>query len=108
LRGLTPWTFAIHHSGRWMLVANEASSTVNLFSIDRHYGTLTDTGASTRSRPRLHHALLAPALRPSPRNEVARQTRRTAAVASPSGRQGTEGASARLAAAPDRRGSAVR
>ncbi|GAA3442713.1 6-phosphogluconolactonase [Planomonospora venezuelensis] len=44
--GLTPWTFSIHRSGRWMLVANQASSTVNLFSIDRNSGKLTDTGKS--------------------------------------------------------------
>jgi 6-phosphogluconolactonase len=42
--GVTPWGFAVHPSGRWLLVANEASSTVNVFGIDEHSGRLTDTG----------------------------------------------------------------
>jgi 6-phosphogluconolactonase len=44
--GVTPWSFAVHPSGRWLLVANEASSSVNLFSVDQHSGRLTDTGRS--------------------------------------------------------------
>ncbi|GAA4981740.1 lactonase family protein [Nonomuraea thailandensis] len=44
--GLTPWSFTIHRSNRWMLVANQASSTVNLFSIDPRSGKLTSTGTS--------------------------------------------------------------
>jgi 6-phosphogluconolactonase len=44
--GVTPWSFAVHPSGRWLLVANEASSTVNLFRVDQRSGGLTDTGRS--------------------------------------------------------------
>lgn len=44
--GLTPWSFALHPGGRWLFVANEASSSVNLFGVDPRSGRLTDTGAS--------------------------------------------------------------
>lgn len=44
--GATPWSFSLHPTGRWLLVANEASSTVNLFAVDRGSGKLTDTGRS--------------------------------------------------------------
>lgn len=44
--GVTPWSFSVHPNGGWLLVANEASNTVNLFAIDRRSGTLTDTGRS--------------------------------------------------------------
>jgi 6-phosphogluconolactonase (cycloisomerase 2 family) len=44
--GITPWSFSLHPSGRWLFVANEASGTVNLFHVDRPSGQLTDTGAS--------------------------------------------------------------
>lgn len=44
--GRTPWSFSIHRSNRWMLVANQVSSTVNLFSIEPRSGELTDTGRS--------------------------------------------------------------
>ncbi|MCC5578460.1 lactonase family protein [Microtetraspora sp. AC03309] len=44
--GLSPWSFSIHRDNRWMLVANQVSSTVNLFSIDQRSGQLTDTGTS--------------------------------------------------------------
>lgn len=44
--GTTPWAFAIHPSRRWMLVANEASSSVNIFAIQPRTGILTDTGRS--------------------------------------------------------------
>lgn len=44
--GLTPWSFSFHPSGKWLLVANQASSTVNLFGVDPHSGRLTDTGTS--------------------------------------------------------------
>lgn len=44
--GVTPWSFALHPSGRWLFVANEASGTVNLFQVDRKSGHLTDTGTS--------------------------------------------------------------
>jgi len=42
--GATPWGFSLHPSGRWLLVANEASSTVNVFAVDQGSGRLTDTG----------------------------------------------------------------
>jgi 6-phosphogluconolactonase len=44
--GVTPWAFTVHPSGRWLLVANEASSGVNVFGVDRRSGKLTDTGKS--------------------------------------------------------------
>ena len=44
--GVTPWAFSVHPGGRWLLVANEASSTVNLFGIDQRSGLLTDAGKS--------------------------------------------------------------
>ncbi|MGR6917939.1 lactonase family protein [[Actinomadura] parvosata] len=44
--GLASWTFSIHRGGRWMLVANQASGTVNLFGIDRSSGRVTDAGTS--------------------------------------------------------------
>ncbi|WP_328551145.1 lactonase family protein [Streptomyces sp. NBC_00358] len=44
--GITPWSFSLHPSGRWLFVANEASGTVNLFHVDRSSGQLTDTGTS--------------------------------------------------------------
>jgi 6-phosphogluconolactonase len=44
--GRTPWTFALHRSGCWLLVANEASSTVNVFAVDPASGRLSATGTS--------------------------------------------------------------
>lgn len=44
--GVTPWGFSVHPGGRWLLVANEASNTVNVFGIDQRSGELTDTGTS--------------------------------------------------------------
>ncbi|MEV1170260.1 beta-propeller fold lactonase family protein [Nonomuraea sp. NPDC049784] len=44
--GVSPWSFSIHRGSRWMLVANQVSSTVNPFSIDPRSGKLTDTGKS--------------------------------------------------------------
>jgi 6-phosphogluconolactonase len=44
--GLTPWSFSLHRSGRWLLVANEASGSVGLFGVDPRSGRLTDTGTS--------------------------------------------------------------
>ena len=44
--GTSPWSFSLHPSGRWLLVANLLSDTVNLFSIDASTGKLTDTGAA--------------------------------------------------------------
>lgn len=42
--GERPWSFAIHASGKWMLVANQRSGKVNVFSIDPASGLLSDTG----------------------------------------------------------------
>lgn len=42
--GERPWSFTIHASGKWMLVANQRSGTVNVFGIDAASGTLSDTG----------------------------------------------------------------
>lgn len=44
--GATPWSFTLHPGGRWLFVANEVSSTVNLFRVDPGSGQLTDTGTS--------------------------------------------------------------
>ena len=44
--GVSPWGFAIHGSGRWMLVAHQRSETVNVFRIDPATGLLQDTGQS--------------------------------------------------------------
>jgi 6-phosphogluconolactonase len=44
--GTTPWTFTLHQSGRWFLVANEASSTVDVFAVSSVSGRLTATGNS--------------------------------------------------------------
>ncbi|MBB4789573.1 lactonase family protein [Streptomyces nodosus] len=44
--GVTPWSMCLHSSGRWLFVANEASSTVNLFRVHPRSGRLTDTGRS--------------------------------------------------------------
>jgi 6-phosphogluconolactonase len=44
--GSVPWSFTIHRSGRWLLVANEGSGTVNVFAVDPRAGTVTATGIS--------------------------------------------------------------
>lgn len=44
--GEGPWHFEIHPSGRWLLVANYRSNSVDLFSIDPASGMLTDTSES--------------------------------------------------------------
>ncbi len=44
--GEKPWGFAIHPSGKWMLVANQHSGKVNVFVIDPASGRLSDTGES--------------------------------------------------------------
>jgi len=46
--GTTPWGFALHPSGRWLLVANEASGSVHVFAVDRRSGALTDTGTAVQ------------------------------------------------------------
>lgn len=42
--GDAPWSFTLHASGCWMLVAHQKSGTVNVFGIDRASGLLADTG----------------------------------------------------------------
>ncbi|WP_233856032.1 lactonase family protein [Paraburkholderia sp. HD33-4] len=44
--GDKPWGFGIDGSGRWLLVANQRSGKVSVFSIDAASGRLTDTGQS--------------------------------------------------------------
>jgi 6-phosphogluconolactonase len=44
--GGLPWAFALHSSGKWLLVANQRSDKVNVFSVDVATGKLTDTGQS--------------------------------------------------------------
>jgi 6-phosphogluconolactonase len=44
--GARPWGFAIDASGKWMLVENQASGTVNVFGIDPASGMVSDTGQS--------------------------------------------------------------
>ncbi|MFM0636348.1 lactonase family protein [Paraburkholderia metrosideri] len=44
--GERPWGFAIDPSGKWMLVANQRSGKVNVFSIDPTSGMVSDTGQS--------------------------------------------------------------
>jgi 6-phosphogluconolactonase len=44
--GDVPWSFTIHPNGRWMLVANQKSGTVNVFAVDAGSGKLSDTGQS--------------------------------------------------------------
>ncbi|HEX3379905.1 MAG TPA: lactonase family protein [Paraburkholderia sp.] len=44
--GDKPWGFGIDASGRWLLVANQRSGKVNVFSIDAGSGRLADTGQS--------------------------------------------------------------
>jgi 6-phosphogluconolactonase len=47
--GETPWGFAIHPSGKWLLVAHQRGNKVNVFSIDTASGKLTDTGRSVET-----------------------------------------------------------
>ncbi|GJG93082.1 lactonase family protein [Cupriavidus pauculus] len=42
--GERPWYFALHESGKWMLVANQRGGRVNVFAIDPASGRLADTG----------------------------------------------------------------
>jgi 6-phosphogluconolactonase len=50
--GQTPWSFAIHPGGRWLLVTNQASNAVNLFQRDPATGRLTATAETlTITRP---------------------------------------------------------
>jgi 6-phosphogluconolactonase len=44
--GQKPWGFGIDPSGKWLLVANQQSGTVNVFSIDPTSGRVADIGQS--------------------------------------------------------------
>lgn len=44
--GELPWTFAIHSSGKWLLVANQRSNRINVFSINPITGKVIETGHS--------------------------------------------------------------
>jgi 6-phosphogluconolactonase len=44
--GDKPWGFSIDASGKWLLVANQRSGKVNVFSVDTASGMVTDTGKS--------------------------------------------------------------
>jgi 6-phosphogluconolactonase len=48
--GRTPWAFSIEPSGKWLLVANQASGTVSVLAIDRGTGRLSSTGHSAEVR----------------------------------------------------------
>lgn len=47
-QGKTPWSFAIDPTGRWMLVTNEASNSVNVLAVDPVSGKLSATQESLR------------------------------------------------------------
>jgi 6-phosphogluconolactonase len=47
--GEVPWAMSIHPSGKWLLVAHQRSNSVNVFSIDKSTGLLTDTGISAEA-----------------------------------------------------------
>ena len=44
--GEKPWSFALHPSGKWLVVANQHSGTVSVFGVDPGTGMLSDTGQS--------------------------------------------------------------
>jgi 6-phosphogluconolactonase len=56
--GELPWTFALHGSGRWMLVANHRSNRINLLRIEPDTGMLADTGQSVAAPAPLSLALI--------------------------------------------------
>jgi 6-phosphogluconolactonase len=39
--GKMPWDFSLDPSGRWLLVANKASNSINVFAVDPASGKLT-------------------------------------------------------------------
>lgn len=47
--GEVPWAMSIHPSGKWLLVAHQRSNSVNVFSIDKASGLLTNTGVSAEA-----------------------------------------------------------
>jgi 6-phosphogluconolactonase len=44
--GETPWGFALHPSGKWLLVAHQRSGKINVFRVDPTSGKVADTGQS--------------------------------------------------------------
>ncbi|HEX8601805.1 MAG TPA: lactonase family protein, partial [Pseudoduganella sp.] len=44
--GEVPWAFALHPSGKWLIVANQRSGKVTLFDVDTASGMLAETGQS--------------------------------------------------------------
>ena len=42
--GPWPWHFAIHATGKWMLVANRDANGVTVFSVDRRTWLIAPTG----------------------------------------------------------------
>ena len=54
--GTLPWHFALHRSGKWMLVTNRDSDSINLFAINRRTGKLSNTGKSLTTPKPVHIA----------------------------------------------------
>ncbi len=52
--GERPWHFAIHQSGRWLLVAHRDGNGLRLFRIDPRSGRLEDTGKGLASPTPVH------------------------------------------------------
>lgn len=46
--GSKPWSFGIDTTGRWLVVANQESGTVNVLAIDRKSGLLKSAGRSVK------------------------------------------------------------
>ncbi len=47
--GPSPWHFAIHSSGNWLIVANRDADMLNLFRIDKQSGKLSNSGKKLAS-----------------------------------------------------------
>lgn len=47
--GLLPWHFVLHKSGKWMLVSNRDSESLNLFVVDKKTGMLSNSGKSLKT-----------------------------------------------------------
>jgi 6-phosphogluconolactonase len=47
--GEAPWNFALHSSGKWMLVANQRTAKVNVLKVDIATGMLSDSGQAAES-----------------------------------------------------------
>jgi 6-phosphogluconolactonase len=52
--GKMPWHFALHGSGRWVLVANRDSNAVNVLARDPRSGLLRDTGKALTTNQPVH------------------------------------------------------